>query len=114
MSRFPRIVVLILLLSGCAVGPDYIKPELITSPTWDAAPDIKLESSSQETEVNLKNWWNSFEDETLSKLVKESIEGNLDLKQAAARIDAARAQVTISTSRFFPQLSLDVNSSRTA
>ncbi|MCF5715076.1 MULTISPECIES: efflux transporter outer membrane subunit [Pseudomonas syringae group] len=89
MSAFklfaPSLLVLVLALAACAVGPDYKAPE--TAPA-------KLESAAQgnydRSKVNTL-WWQQFEDPTLNRLVTRSLDGNRDLRVAFARLKSARA-----------------------
>jgi NodT family efflux transporter outer membrane factor (OMF) lipoprotein len=98
----------VLFFSSCAVGPEFLQPH----PELPKALDM---SSGEQTEsASLKDWWNQFNDPQLTSLVTRSVEGNLDLKQAALRIESARESVTISTSRFFPQIEIAGGITRTS
>lgn len=75
------------VLAGCAtVGPDYRAPE---------APAMAAEWSAPATDVappvQLARWWRTLGDPVLERLVEQALEQNLDLRQAEARIDEARA-----------------------
>ncbi|MBS1183418.1 MAG: Toluene efflux pump outer membrane protein TtgI precursor [Proteobacteria bacterium] len=75
-----------LLLSGCAVGPDYLMPSLALPASWS--------SSSAETParpVELAHWWERLGDRELNALVEEAVAGNLDVAAAKAKIRTARA-----------------------
>jgi outer membrane protein TolC len=71
-------------LAGCSVGPDYHAPAVAVPPTFggavgQAAPDIAA-------------WWHAFNDPVLDGLIARGLQGNLDIRQAAARVEQARAQ----------------------
>ncbi|TAN25196.1 MAG: efflux transporter outer membrane subunit [Castellaniella sp.] len=76
-----------LLLTACAaVGPDYRKP-----PPVDLGSGWTLPSAGNARPADLSHWWSTLDDPTLDRLVATALAQNLDLRQAAARIDEARA-----------------------
>lgn len=79
---------LIALLSACAVGPDYNPPQPVMPEHWTEP----LPTASADVGNNLAQWWRGFNDERLNWLIEQALQGNLDLKIAKARIQAARAQ----------------------
>jgi len=91
------IAALILLLSGCMLGPDYQAPEIDT-------PDQFLEAgASGESIVNLK-WWELFDDPAMNELIAVALEENRDLAIAFSRIEEARARYGFERSDLFPTL----------
>ncbi|TDU31812.1 multidrug efflux system outer membrane protein [Panacagrimonas perspica] len=74
-----------LLLSACAVGPDYREP--------DTAPAVMLNASYPAfvTQSPEAAWWSQFDDATLNRLVTTALSANLDLRIALDRVRAARA-----------------------
>ncbi len=94
-----RLFAFLLLLNGCAVGPDYQRPMVAVPASW-------REISSKNTE-NLSEWWKVFNDSTLNTLEEQAIQSNQDLKRAASRVEEARALARISESDFYPDLKLD-------
>ncbi|MCX7073106.1 MAG: TolC family protein [Gammaproteobacteria bacterium] len=89
------------LLSACAVGPDYQRPELAPVTTFRNAVD---HDPGRDVEAR---WWTQFGDPTLDALVGQALAGNLDLKMAAARVAAARAAVGDAQSNQLPTLGVD-------
>jgi multidrug efflux system outer membrane protein len=84
-------------LWGCAVGPDYQRPELevpasyrIGEPAAQALADTA--------------WWDGFGDPVLSTLVREALANNLDLAMATARVDQFLGSLVTTRSAFFPQV----------
>jgi NodT family efflux transporter outer membrane factor (OMF) lipoprotein len=73
-------------LTACAVGPTYRAPPAIdTGDHWS-------EPAATATPVqDLARWWTTLGDPVLDRLIDTALAGNLDLRQAAARIDEARA-----------------------
>jgi len=95
--------VTILTLSGCAVGPDYVRPESPTRQAWhtELRGGLSAERMNQET---LASWWKTLNDPVLSELIHRAVESNLDLKSARARVREARARRGITKAGLFPTL----------
>ncbi len=99
IARLLQACVLLVLLAGCAVGPDYVRPETDTAETWSESIDASLSTDP----VEYGPWWNVFEDPALEELVQIASKENLPLQIAAARILEARAVLGISRGLRFPQ-----------
>jgi multidrug efflux system outer membrane protein len=79
------------------VGPDYRQPDVAIPPGWrmlDGDP----------TAVINEQWWGQFNEPQLDRLIEIALAENLDVKIAAARIEEARALVTVARSALFPQI----------
>src|SRR5260370_14629581 len=63
-------------------------------------------------QVTTADWWNSFHDETLTRLIARAVAQSLDLKLAAARVEEARAARGLEKSALYPSLSAGVDASR--
>ncbi len=100
MSRRPVIqFLLIATTAACTVGPTYTRPPVTVPETWREAP-----APGRGTGVNLQRWWTAFEDPMLADLITRAVDGNLDLKIAAARVKEARAARGIAASAALPQV----------
>ena len=75
-----------LLLSGCAVGPDFEPPQ-VNQPA-QFAQGARAEFAQREVEIE---WWKGFNDARLTALVLQTLAHNFDLKTAAANLREARA-----------------------
>lgn len=73
-------------LAGCAVGPDYQRPETPVAKRFAGAEPTTY--SSQEAQAQ---FWKQFHDETLDRLVEEALAANHDLRIAVGRLAEARA-----------------------
>lgn len=74
------------LLTACAVGPDYdAPPPVATGNGWSQADTITS------APTDLARWWSTLGDPVLERLIDGALAANLDLRVAAARIDEARA-----------------------
>lgn len=100
-----------LVLVGCsAVGPDYARVEPDAPQEWHTQLRGGLTPGLLKPET-LAHWWRSLNDSELSSLEARAVEGNLDLKEARARIHEARALRGISKAGLFP--TLDTSASAT-
>lgn len=98
-----KILVLpILLLTACAMGPDYIRPQI------DAADKFRMESMEGESVANLR-WWELLQDETLQQLIRQALQENKNLKQAVATVEEFQARLYSARMGFIPNISPDIN-----
>ena len=114
----------VMVLSGCAVGPDFKKP---------AAPDVsRYTASPLPAEVSGGNvaggrpqrfvpggdisgdWWSLFHSKPLNGLIDAALANNPDLKAAQAALAAAHENVLAQRGAFFPSVSLGFSASRQA
>ncbi|QTA85572.1 efflux transporter outer membrane subunit [Desulfonema magnum] len=96
-----------LMLTGCAVGPNYTKPDAPIPLEFKGNKNWKI--AEPKDHLPKGSWWEIFEDDVLNKLEKQAGEANQDLKAAMARVMQARSVAEIAESEFFP--SLDMNPS---
>ncbi|HEV2676979.1 MAG TPA: efflux transporter outer membrane subunit [Aliidongia sp.] len=96
---------LALAAAGCTVGPDYVPPGTDAPAAWTEASAPGLIGTGPEAAQQLQQWWTSFNDPTLDRLVATAITGNLDLKIAQQRLLEARAQRTSAAAGYYPTLS---------
>ena len=88
-------------VTGCTVGPNYHRPAVQT-PQAFRAPE-PLPAPQAESFADLK-WWEVFKDPDLQQLVRTALQQNYDLRDAVARVEAARANLGITRSNQFPQV----------
>ncbi|MBV8394294.1 MAG: efflux transporter outer membrane subunit, partial [Alphaproteobacteria bacterium] len=99
---------LLLALAGCAVGPDYKKPELKTAASWEGTqvdPRDVPYSVPVATEADLSQWWTMLEDGQLQSLIDRALKANLDLLTAVSRVREAREQEVIAGAAGLPHVS---------
>lgn len=101
----------VLLLSACTVGPDYIPPEMPEPEAWHSQLKDGLTDRTSEQET-LTHWWTTFNDPVLNDLIKKSVEGNLNLKQAQSKLREARAARGVSQSELFPTIGASGSATR--
>jgi multidrug efflux system outer membrane protein len=108
MPRTPLTVLLAaVILAGCAVGPNYQRPE-VTPPQQFRSQVAPAEAGSL---ADLP-WWQVFNDKALQGLITQALAGNYDLKVAVARIEQARAQVDVVRADFWPQVGYQASAAR--
>jgi multidrug efflux system outer membrane protein len=91
-----------LMLSACALGPDYVRPDI---PTLGA---FRMARAEGESIANLP-WWQLLRDDELQKLVRIALQENRDLHQALASIEEFQARLAIARMDFAPQVSGTAN-----
>jgi len=87
-------------IGGCAVGPDYVRPEIQLPDHYhgQAAADARAAT----VPADLGAWWNGFGDPQLTRYVTLALERNLDLAQASARVTQSRAVLDAATAALAP------------
>jgi len=98
---------LTVILTGCAVGPNYQAPENTITDTWNS------ENAVASSDAPLIKWWDVFEDPLLTKYIEMASEHNNDVLTATSTILIARALRQIAASSFFPIINADVNATKT-
>ncbi|UNK29781.1 efflux transporter outer membrane subunit [Serratia plymuthica] len=88
------------LLAGCAVGPDYQRPDAPLSDRYQAQSAVQQRSAARPASFAV--WWEGFDDPLLSDLVSSALAQNLDLAQATARMAQARAGLGAATAALLP------------
>lgn len=96
-------ILLLLLVCGCAVGPDYQRPGYPVPPAYRGqGPDIPTQPA--DASFGDLKWFEVFKDEKLQELIRIALQENYDVQIAAQRVLAAREQVTIQRSFLFPTI----------
>ena len=102
-SRLP-VLVLLPLLAGCALAPDFTLPEMGLPEWWGNAAAGRAEVP--ETLAQPSAWWKSFRLSELERLEQAALVNNHDLKAAVARIRQAEAQLAIAGAPLLPSVGL--------
>jgi outer membrane protein, multidrug efflux system len=96
-ARGAAVLLSALAVAGCALGPDYSRPELPMTPTY------RDRVEEQESIADLP-WFEVFSDPVLQELVRESLANNRDLLAAASRVEVARGLAAVQRSELFPEI----------
>src|SRR5262249_20589907 len=97
LGGFPLAIV---LLQGCAVGPNYQQPKTAAPAQWSAP----MAGGETNVELSIASWWKSFRDPELDSLLERAVKANHDLRIAGARVREARALNRIEASRLWPTI----------
>jgi len=102
MKKLAQIGMLMMVVSltGCAMGPDFKKPVVETP------HNFRFSDSESKEVVNLK-WWELFDDPVLYSLVVTALTDNKDAMIAASRIEEARAALGFTKADQYPRLDLE-------
>ena len=76
-----------------------------------ALPEAFPGSSGEAGEYRPAAWWRGFEDETLNALVDEALDENLDIAEAAARVERASAQARVARAALLPSITANAGAS---
>ena len=100
MRKLAAASIVLALLTGCAVGPNYKQPP-VTAP--DAYRDVQGPPAPAASLAD-EPWWDVFKDPVLTQLIDQALATGYDPQLAAARVEQAAAQAGIARSQFFPQI----------
>ena len=105
MRKLAVLIIALTTVTGCTVGPDYVKPEL------DIPEDWRFRIEDATGTVNTQ-WWEQFNDPVLDALINEALVNNKDVRIAAARVEEFAARVDITRAGFYPQIGYDGSAGR--
>jgi multidrug efflux system outer membrane protein len=101
-TRLIVVTLLISLLAGCMVGPKYRRPDIKAPNVFRGSPDAM--SPADLTSLADLKWFELFKDTQLQQLIHTALVKNYDLRDAVARVDAARAALGITRADQFPNI----------
>ena len=97
------VAILAILLTSCAVGPDYSRPDATSPNSFRMAVE-----GEQGSMANLA-WWDLLRDDELQKLIRIALEENKDLKRAVSTMEEFQARLLIARTDFVPTITATVN-----
>jgi multidrug efflux system outer membrane protein len=97
MHKHVLTCVLLGVLTGCAVGPDYRRPAVDVPAGWRYG-------AGEARELVNTAWWEQFNDPVLNQLVQVAIEENKDLRIATARIEKFMGSYVTTRGNLFPEI----------
>jgi len=93
-------IIIGLFLSGCAVGPDFVRPVAPEEEEWIDSDNPQIKSEP----ADLTDWWKVLNDPVLDSLIEKAYQQNLTLQIAGLRIMEARAQLGVAAGFQYPQV----------
>jgi multidrug efflux system outer membrane protein len=100
--RLIAVLIATSFLTNCTLGPDYHPPSVQVPQAFHAPEPLP---GSQAASFADLTWWQVFRDEELQSLIKTALEQNYDLRDAVTRVEMAQANLGITRSDQFPQVS---------
>lgn len=100
MKALCMLVWLLVLTSGCTVGPDYVRPPAAVPPAYKEVDGWK--TAQPRDDVIRGAWWQIFEDPYLSELEEQVNISNQTLAVAEAQFREARALVQVARAGYYP------------
>jgi multidrug efflux system outer membrane protein len=100
----------LILLTSCSVGPDYVKPAVDTPVSYKEAG--KWKKAEPRDAISKGNWYSVFHDEKLNDLEAKAMVANQNLRAAVARVSTARAIARETEAAFFPTVNFEAAGSR--
>lgn len=107
---------LVLAVAGCAVGPDYQRPDIAVGAEYGAAD---LDAANRgwvrvrpQDDVLQSDWWTVFDDPTLDQMMVHLLDTNFELARAEALYRQARASLQATRSGLFPTLGTSASLTR--
>lgn len=97
-------------LAGCAVGPDYQRPDVTLPASWQG--DTTFHPAKPDDAALKGDWWEMFHDGQLSALEQQALSQNQSLQLASTRLEQARQQLTVARAALLPQASLQAGAGR--
>jgi multidrug efflux system outer membrane protein len=92
---------IVVLLAGCAVGPNYKRPAVSVPTDYRGATQPAVVES-----LGNEKWWDVYQDLVLTQLIHTALQQNYDVRIAATRVLEAQAQLGITRAAQFPSASL--------
>jgi multidrug efflux system outer membrane protein len=99
------VALIAIAVSGCTVGPDYVRPGVDTPTAW------RIDYPKAAEVANTK-WWEQFGDPVLNELIERALHENRDVRIAAARVDQFAGALVATRSQLFPQVGYGADVSR--
>ena len=102
---------ILLLATGCSVGPKYVRPSVVIPPAYKESPQAAAKESgfwqtSQPRDGTKRGeWWKVFNDPQLDELEEKASSSNQEIVAAMDNFLAARALVHEARAQYFPTVS---------
>lgn len=121
LSRLQPLI-LAVVLSGCAVGPDFMRPKLLDVESYTAEPIPNKTAESDgvagaaqrfiEGKDIPVQWWTVFHSPLLNGLINDALAANSNILSAEAALRVAQENVYAQRGAYFPSVSANFSPSR--
>jgi NodT family efflux transporter outer membrane factor (OMF) lipoprotein len=99
------------LVTACAVGPDYHKPDAVIPTSFKEGVDWQRAEANPQASLS-STWWLDYNDPKLTELIEQSFKANQSIAQAEAAFRLAQATVEASRATLFPTIGAEATGSR--
>ena len=113
MRTIGTAAVLMAALAGCALHTPPTQTELVDQALPNATRIPAAWQADWHTGAVADNWLKSFNDPVLDAIVAEAMANNLDLRQAADRMEIARQSVAVVGAQLLPQIGGQLGAKKT-
>ena len=90
----------LLLLAGCSVGPDYVRPPAPVPPAYKE--NVSWKVAQPRDELPRSKWWEIYNDSPLNALEEQVDISNQNIAAAEANFQQALAQIRVARAAYFP------------
>jgi multidrug efflux system outer membrane protein len=109
-NRSPRVTLacagsLLILMTGCTVGPNYVRSQLTVPAIYRGADETPISSADQNS-LGDQQWAQVFRQPELQDLIRVALGNNYDMRIAAQRVLEEQAQLRITRSQQFPSVNV--------
>lgn len=108
------IMVLMAMIAGCTVGPDYQPPRAEAPASWTdwRSGDPALHNIPNAGVMNDSMWWKRYNDAQLNALVDRALTASPDMQSAALHFARAQLQYHIISAQQLPEVAMTASVSR--
>jgi multidrug efflux system outer membrane protein len=109
-KTFAGATILAIFFSGCAVGPNYHRPDAPAAPAWKAEDPWR--PGDPRDQIPKGEWWKVFNEADLDALESQAMGANPTLQAGAARLQQAWATARLTVAGLYPQAGAGASPSR--
>ena len=109
-AKVAPLVVGVVMLAGCAVGPRYARPSAPTAAQWKT--EAPWQVAAPKDTLSKGPWWQVYNDATLNQLQQQLLNANQSLIAARDRLEQARSLARVSSAGYFPQFNVEASAAR--
>ncbi len=105
MLKKPILLVSMLAVTACTVGPNYTKPDLPVPATFAGTQGAVPPGQA----IDPARWWEAFGDPVLTGLIDRALKDSPDMAVAASRVRQARLGEIQARAQYKPMVNADAN-----